>query len=106
MILKSVPASLRGALSRWLVEPETGLFLGNPTARIRDELWKLAVAKAGGRGRVIQIWNYPCPQGYKYRGWGAGVTGRRFVNMEGLALVRRKRQRKKRQASDAAPGDR
>ena len=70
MILKKVPASLRGALSRWLLEPETGVFLGNPSARVRDELWKMATERAG-RGSVVQIWNAPTPQGYVYRSHNA-----------------------------------
>ncbi|MDP2945936.1 MAG: type I-E CRISPR-associated endoribonuclease Cas2, partial [bacterium] len=26
---------MKGALSRWLLEPKTGVFLGNPSARVR-----------------------------------------------------------------------
>jgi CRISPR-associated protein Cas1 len=36
------PDEFEGALSRWLLEPKTGVFLGNPSARVRDELWKRA----------------------------------------------------------------
>ena len=85
MILENVPASLKGALSRWLVEPETGVFLGNPSARIRDELWEMAVAKAK-HGSVMQIWNAPTPQGYVYRCYN--TKQRQLVDFEGLALVR------------------
>ncbi len=39
MILEKLPRSLRGALSRWLIEVRPGTFLGNPSQRVRDELW-------------------------------------------------------------------
>jgi hypothetical protein len=45
----------------------------------------MAVAKAG-RGSVIQLWSYPCPQGYRSRAHNA--SGRELVDYEGLALVR------------------
>ena len=85
MILEKVPTSLRGALSRWLIEPKTGVFLGNPSARVRDELWKLAVAKRGD-GRILQIWSERSPQGYQYR--SVGDADRQLVDYEGIALVR------------------
>jgi CRISPR-associated protein Cas2 len=40
MILEKLPRSLRGELSRWLIEVRPGTFLGNPNQRIRDELWR------------------------------------------------------------------
>ena len=87
MILRKAPASLRGALSRWLIEPSTGVFLGNPSARVRDKLWEKAVSRVRD-GSVLQIWSYPCPQGYRYRQFGD--SDRELVDHEGLALVLRK----------------
>ena len=84
MILEKTPTSLKGELSRWLIEPKSGVFLGNPTARVRDALWEMAVAKARG-GSVTQIWSYPCAQGYRYR--QAGAPSRMLMDFEGLALV-------------------
>jgi CRISPR-associated protein Cas2 len=75
---------LRGELSRWLIEPETGVFLGNPSARVRDELWQMAVKKSKG-GSVVQLWSTRAPQGYKYR--TLGNTGRELRDFEGIALV-------------------
>jgi CRISPR-associated protein Cas2 len=86
MILKKVPASLRGELSRWLIEPETGVFLGNPSARVRDELWQIAVEKHKD-GSVIQVWSTHSPQGYKYR--VLGHSARQLCDFDGIALVRR-----------------
>ena len=48
LILERVPRGLRGDLSRWMVEPKAGIFLGRITARLRDKLWEKAVAGSGG----------------------------------------------------------
>jgi len=85
MILEKSPASLKGALSRWLIEPRSGVFLGNPSARVREEIWKMAISKCR-EGAVLQIWSSPCPQGYRYRVHGS--PSRELVDFEGISLVR------------------
>jgi len=40
MILECVPESLRGELSRWLLEPKAGVFVGTVTATVRERLWE------------------------------------------------------------------
>lgn len=64
------------------------MFLGNPSARVRDKLWSLAVEKAKKEGSVIQIWSDRSEQGYKFRTYGR--NDRELVDVEGLALVRRR----------------
>ena len=97
MILEKCPASLKGELSRWLIQPKTGVFLGRVSARVRDELWAMAASRAKN-GRVMQIWNDRSPQGYSHRCFGKG--DREFVDMEGLSLIRlpEKKQRKRKQS--------
>jgi len=86
MAMEKVPMSLRGALSRWLLEPKTGIFLGNPSARVRDELWKRALTAIKGKGSVLQVWSDKNPQGFSYR--QCGESNREFVDFEGLSLIR------------------
>src|SRR5205823_4840574 len=103
MILEKLPRSLRGALSRWLIEVRPGTFLGNPSQRVRDELWK-KVTNRPPLGYVLQIWSTPNPQGYDYRQYGSGK--RQLVDFEGLALVTSvKKTRKKGGASEQEPRD-
>jgi len=66
MILEKAPTSLRGALSRWLLELKPGVFLGNPTTRVRDELWTKACQKIK-EGNVLQMWTARNAQGFEYR---------------------------------------
>ena len=77
-------ARLRGDLSRWMIEPKAGIFLGHLTARLRDKLWEKAV-NGCGEGGCLQAWNSPNEQGFVVRTWGDG--SRRIVDFEGLHLV-------------------
>lgn len=38
--LSKVPMSLRGDLTKWCQEVQTGVYVGNFSARIRDLLWE------------------------------------------------------------------
>jgi CRISPR-associated protein Cas2 len=86
MILEKVPGSLRGELTRWLIEPHPGVFVGHVSALVRDKLWE----KCAGRlkeGGMIQIWSTNTEQRFAMRAWGE--TGRELVDLEGLWLVRK-----------------
>ena len=86
MILERSPESLKGELSRWLNEPKSGVFVGNVSARVRDELWGLATRKVKD-GSVMQVWtDTACPQGYRCRSYGK--ASRQLVDFEGIVLVR------------------
>ena len=39
LILERAPASVRGELTRWLLEVRPGVFVGTTTAEVRDRLW-------------------------------------------------------------------
>ena len=41
IVLSAAPASLRGALTRWLMEVSSGVFVGHLSARVREQLWEL-----------------------------------------------------------------
>ena len=86
MILEKVPTALRGELTRWLIEPHPGVFVGHVSGLVRDKLWEKCVKKMG-EGGLIQIWSTNNEQRFAVRSWGQ--TGREIVNMEGLWLVRK-----------------
>ena len=67
MIMESVPVSLRGELSRWLIEPHPGVFLGHLTAMVRDRLWDRACASCRDGG-LIQMWTTNNEQRFAVRG--------------------------------------
>jgi CRISPR-associated protein Cas2 len=86
MMMENVPPGLRGELSRWLLEPRAGVFLGHVNAVVRDLLWDMC-CKACGEGGVIQMWSTNNEQHFAVRSFG--TTRRRVVNYEGLSLIRR-----------------
>jgi hypothetical protein len=49
-----------------------------------------AIKKAKESGSVVQIWSDQNPQGFSYRQYG--FEDRRFVDVEGLSLIQRKRE--------------
>jgi CRISPR-associated protein Cas2 len=87
MVLENVPASLRGELTRWLLEPKPGVFVGHVSAMVRDRLWEKCI-KQRQEGGLIQIWSTNTEQHFDMRSWGG--TDRDLVEFEGLWLVRKK----------------
>ncbi|MBI1784223.1 type I-E CRISPR-associated endoribonuclease Cas2 [Candidatus Sumerlaeota bacterium] len=83
-ILERAPAGLRGELTRWMIEPKAGVFVGQITAAVRQKLWEKICQKIK-EGACIMIWNTNTEQGYRIEFWG---TGSRVVyDWEGLQLV-------------------
>jgi CRISPR-associated protein Cas2 len=85
MILESVPVSLRGELTRWLIEPHPGTFVGHVSAMVRDKLWEKCCDKARGGG-VLQIWSTNNEQRFEMRSFG--YTRREIVEYDGIQLIR------------------
>lgn len=86
MLLQRVPPSLRGELTRWLLELEAGVFVGTVSALVRDKLWEKCQRRQRG-GAVMQIWSTNTEQGFKMR--AAGLTDREIVDYHGLQLIRK-----------------
>mgnify|MGYP001081371952 CR=1 FL=1 len=85
MILEKVPVSLRGELTRWLLEPRTGVFVGHVSARVRDKLWEKC-HNSKSLGGVVQIWSTNNEQHFQMR--MTGDTTRWLVEQEGMQLVK------------------
>ncbi len=85
MMLETVPVSLRGELTRWLIEPHPGVFVGHVSALVRDRLWDKCCQRAKGGG-VLQVWSTNNEQRLAMRTFG--VTRREVVDFDGLQLIR------------------
>jgi|SRR5579875_1933701 len=91
MVLERVPPGVRGELTRWMLELDAGVFVGNLSALVRERLWQLACGKmADGAGLLVYSTN--TEQGFDIRMWG--TTTREPVEYEGLILIRRPRRRR------------
>lgn len=85
MILESVPVSARGELTRWLIEPHPGIFVGHVSAMVRDRLWQKCCNSVRGGG-VLQIWTTNTEQKFQMR--SHGTTKREIIDLDGLQLIR------------------
>jgi len=85
MVLEKVPPSLRGELTRWLIELHPGVFIGHVNAMVRDRLWDKC-CRAKRTGGVVQAWSTNTEQRFQMRSYGD--TRREIVELDGLQLIR------------------
>jgi CRISPR-associated protein Cas2 len=85
MILERVPSGLRGELTRWMLEPRAGVFVGTVSALVRDKLWE-KVCQGKRTGGAILIQSSDNEQGFTLS--IDGDTSRAIFDFEGLFLVR------------------
>ncbi|MFW6724141.1 type I-E CRISPR-associated endoribonuclease Cas2e [Streptomyces sp. MAR4 CNY-716] len=85
IVLTNCPAGLRGFLTRWLLEISPGVFIGNPSARVREALWD-EVRTYAGQGRALLAHTTDTEQGFTFlthdHKWHP-------VDHEGLTLIHR-----------------
>ena len=86
LFIEHVPTSLRGELSRWMIEPRAGVFIGTISAMVREKLWEFILKKAPNCG-VVMIFSAKTEQGFAVR--TQGDTTRAVVDFEGLNLIKR-----------------
>ena len=54
LVLERVPTSLRGELTRWMLEPKAGVFVGTMSAFVREQLWeKVSHDRGVGAGMLV-----------------------------------------------------
>ena len=83
-VLTAVQANVRHALTRWMIEPAAGVFVGTLSARVRDELWdQISASVEDGWGLLIS--STPTEQGFTIR--TCGRQRRELLDREGILLV-------------------
>lgn len=85
IVLTACPASLRGDLSRWLMEIAPGVFVGHISARVRELLWTRVVAFVKD-GRAIMVHSARNEQHLAFKVFRADWNP---VDCDGLELIRR-----------------
>ena len=89
VVLIAAQEGLRGHLTRWMVEVAAGVFVGSPSARVRDRVWALLADRIGD-GQAIMVE----PARNEQR-WAVRTAGRdRWtpVDYDGLILMARSRR--------------
>lgn len=84
-IVEAAPDSLYGELTRWLLEPKHGVFVGNVNAMVREKFWK-KIQNSGDETSAIMIFNSDTEQGYSLE--MTGEPRRCVVDIEGIELIK------------------
>ena len=83
--LTDCPPCVRGDLSKWMCEISTGVYVGNLSARVRDELWE-RICENLRNGRATMVYSANTEQGYAFR---VHNTSWEPVDFDGITLMRR-----------------
>ncbi|MBU9788340.1 type I-E CRISPR-associated endoribonuclease Cas2e [Lentilactobacillus sp. G22-6] len=83
--LTKAPQSLRGDLTKWYQEVQTGVYVGNVSARIRDLLWD-RINRNIGSGEATMVYNANNELGYQIK-----TTRKQYqvVDFDGIPLMMR-----------------
>jgi CRISPR-associated protein Cas2 len=85
IVLTNCPAGLRGFLTRWFMEISPGVFIGSPSARVRQAIWN-EVKNYAGAGRALLVHTTNNEQGFTFDTWDHKWHP---IEHEGLTLIRR-----------------
>lgn len=88
LILTNCPVGLRGLLTRWLLQIAPGVFIGKPSARVREVLWD-EVQQYAGNGRALLVYSTNNEQGFAFETFEHHW---RPVDHEGMTLIQRSRK--------------
>ena len=84
IVVDNVPARLRGRLAVWLLEVRAGVYVGNPSRRVREMIWE-NVTEEIGQGNGVMVWSTQTENGFAFDTVGAN---RRFpTEWDGVQLV-------------------
>lgn len=86
LVVSKVPTSLRGRLTRWLIQLRPGVFVGTVSDRVRERLWERTCGSIRGGWALILV-PAPTEQGFKIRMHGDAPIG--IEDFDGLVLVKR-----------------
>lgn len=98
--LSKVPLSLRGDLTKWCQEVQTGVYVGNFSARIRDLLWE-RIQENLKSGEATLIYSTNNELGYTFR---TTRKDKKIVDFDGLPLMKQLVVSNSNQQSEIAQG--
>jgi CRISPR-associated protein Cas2 len=84
IVTENVPPRLRGRLGVWLIEIRAGVYVGNPSRRLRDFIWS-QVLDGVEDGNAVMAWSTNTESGYDFQ--TVGPNRRIPVDLDGLRLV-------------------
>lgn len=104
LVVLNAPPSLRGKLTRWLLQIKAGVYVGTLPARVRERVWKMTCESlrpgrrslASALSRTGQPWAmllFPAAteQGFDLKTFGEGPV--EFEDFEGLWMAKTRSRR-------------
>lgn len=85
VVLTDCPPKLRGDLSKWLFEINTGVYVGRVNARVREVLWN-RICENLKHGQATMVYPAQCEQKMEFR---VHNTSWEIADFDGLKLMRR-----------------
>ncbi|MBD5430108.1 type I-E CRISPR-associated endoribonuclease Cas2e [Lactobacillus sp.] len=82
--LTKVPKSLRGDLTKWCQEVQSGVYVGNFNARIRDLLWERILSNIG-KGEATLIYSTNNELGYTFK---TTRKDKEIIDFDGIPLLK------------------
>ena len=83
--ITNCPPKLRGDLSKWLFEVNTGVYTGNLSSRVRDAVWD-RICQNIGSGSATMVFSAGNEQNLDFRVCNSSWTP---VDYDGIKLMRR-----------------
>ena len=85
ILLERATPGLRGELTRWMIQPRAGVYVGRVSALVRDKLWEKVTGgiRSGG---AMMVYTSNNEQGFAIR--TCGRTDRTIEDFEGLLLAK------------------
>ena len=78
--------NLRGLLTRWLLEIKPGVFLGNITTAVREELWRKVIVNLDKYEGAILAYSTNTEQGFNLE--YLGNPKKVVIDLEGVKLIK------------------
>jgi CRISPR-associated protein Cas2 len=85
VVLTDCPAKLRGDLSKWLFEINTGVYVGNLSTRVRELLWE-RICENVRHGQATMVYS---AQGEQKLEFCVHNTSWKIVDFDGIKLMQR-----------------
>ena len=98
--MTNCPPKLRGDLSKWLCEINTGVYVGNVSSRVRDALWE-RVCQNLKNGQATMVFTTAGEQRMDFR---THNTTWEMVDFDGIKLMRRPLPQMEQNQLDLRPG--
>ena len=81
--LKKTPSSLRGDLTKWMQEIDTGIYIGNFNSKVREELWKRVIENVK-EGEATICYASRNEIGYDFKTNSKDIS---IIDFDGIPLV-------------------